>query len=77
MIVPAIAEIGADAESATHRTPMHAGDRQRRERTANDGVSLGYGGRDAVKGEGQRSQDQRSTDEKLLHDPTPLISTEV
>jgi len=45
MIVPAITEIGADAEGAAHRTPMHAGDRQRRERTADDGVSLGDAGR--------------------------------
>ena len=56
---------------------MHAGDRQRCERTAHDGVSHGDGGRYAVKGEGQRSQDQRRTDEKLHHDSTPLNGTEV
>jgi hypothetical protein len=54
MIVPAITEIGADAEGATHRTSMHAGDRHRCERTAHDGVSLGDGGRDA-KGSAARS----------------------
>jgi hypothetical protein len=77
MINSAITEIGANAEGATHCTPMHARDRHRRERAADDGVGFGDGGRDAVKGEGQRSQDQRRADEKLLHDSTPLVRTKV
>src|SRR5262249_11406983 len=37
---PAITEIGADAEGATDRSAMDAGDRQRRERPPDSGVGL-------------------------------------
>jgi hypothetical protein len=47
---------------------MHAGERQRRERTADAGVSRGDGGRDTIKSEGQCSEEQRRSDEKLLHE---------
>ena len=68
MIESAIAEIGTDAEGAPHRAAMHACKRHRRARSADYGVGLGDGGRDAVKGEGQRSEEHRRSDEKLLHE---------
>jgi hypothetical protein len=37
---PAITEIGADAEGATDRSAMDAGDRQRRERPPDSGVGF-------------------------------------
>jgi hypothetical protein len=68
MIDPAIAEIGTDAEGAPHRAAMHARKRHRRARSADDGVGLGDGGRDTIKSEGQRSEEQRRSDEGLFHD---------
>ena len=40
MIEPAITEIGADPEGSAHRTAMHAGNREGRERPADDGMGL-------------------------------------
>jgi hypothetical protein len=40
MIVPAITEIGADAECAADRAAMNASNRERRERSADDGLRL-------------------------------------
>src|SRR5262249_11247123 len=73
MVEAAITNIGSDPEGAPHRAAMHAGKRHRRARSANDGVGLGDGGRDAVKGEGQRSEEQRRSDEKLLHESSSVI----
>src|SRR6516164_645310 len=75
MIDPAIAEIGTDAEGAPHRAAMHACKRHRRPRSADDGVGLRDGGRDAVKSEGQRSEEQRRSDENLLHESSSMIVT--
>jgi hypothetical protein len=54
---PAITEIGADAEVATDHSAMDTGDGHRRERPPDSGVGLGDSGRDAVKGEGHRSEE--------------------
>jgi hypothetical protein len=40
MIEPAMTEISADAEGATHRTAMNAGNREGGERPPDDGMSL-------------------------------------
>src|SRR5262249_23116905 len=75
MIGPAIPEIGSNPEGAPHRAAMHACKRHRRARSADDGVGLGDGGRDAVKGEGQSGEEQRRSDEKLLHESSFIIVT--
>jgi hypothetical protein len=75
MIDPAIAEIGTDAEGAPHRAAMHARKRHRRARSADDGVGLGHGGRDTIKSEGQRSEEQRRSDERLFHESSSIIVT--
>jgi hypothetical protein len=75
MVETAITEIGSDPEGAPHRAAMHACKRHRRARSAYDRVGLGDDGRDAVKGEGQRSEEQRRSDEKLLHESSSMIVT--
>jgi len=75
MVEAAITEIGADPEGAPHRAAMHACKRHRRARSADDGVGLGDSGRDAVKSEGQRSEEQRRSDENLLHESSSIIVT--
>jgi hypothetical protein len=40
VIKPAITEIGSDAEGATHRTAMNAGNREGGERSPDDSVGL-------------------------------------
>src|SRR5215469_3702147 len=65
-------EIGTDAEGAPHMAAMHACKRHRRAGSANDGVGLGNCRRDAVKSEGQRSEEQRRCDENLLHESSSM-----
>jgi hypothetical protein len=73
MVSAAPTEIGTDAEGAPHMAAMYARKRHRRARSADDGVGLRDGGRDAVKSEGQRSEQHRRCDEKLLHESSFII----
>src|SRR5262249_46244108 len=75
MIGPAITEIGSNPEGAPHRAAMHTCKRHRRARSADDGVGLGDGGRDAVQREGPSGEEQRPSDEKLLHESSFIIVT--
>jgi hypothetical protein len=60
--VAAITDAAAPAKSvgSAHGAAMNAGNREGSERPADDGVSLWDSGRDTVKGEGQRSEEQPS-----------------
>jgi hypothetical protein len=71
VIKPAMTEIGADAKGPTHRTAMNACNREGGERPPDDSMGLRDSGRDTVKGEGQRSEEQRRSDEKFLHEDVP------
>src|SRR5262249_32931474 len=73
MIQSAIAEIGTDAKRTADRAAMNAGNRQGRERAADDGMRLGNRGRDAIKADWQRSAEHRRSDEKLLHDFSSIV----
>src|SRR6516165_1619082 len=75
VVVTGIAKISTDAIGAADRTAVHAGEREGRKRPADDGVGLGDGGRDTIKGEWQRSAEHRRSDEKLFHESYSIIVT--
>jgi hypothetical protein len=65
------AEIGTDTIGAAHRAAMNASKRAGRKRPADDGMGLRDPGRNTIKGKRQRGEEQRRTDEKLLHGVPP------
>jgi hypothetical protein len=75
MVEAAITEIGADAEGAPHMAAMHACKRHGRARSTDDGMGLRDSGRDTIKGERKRSEEQRRSDENLFHESSSMIVT--